>query len=360
MVLDLSNNPVAEKNDYKRNILHLIPSLEVLDDLKIGFEMFRKNNDYTTRYLNTKHFNESRDPNDFGFLWSGRPGRWDGVVFQAAHSGNALSELEVKALSDTCQGSLITNMYGAKGEGKNYPWRREPDIPPRPLQFSSAAEEGECRAKTPIKTFSPGRSQRSGGGAPKSPTSYLEMSQDESYMNTVLSQHMERPEWHKYYKPVLIGTESKVAKQRAEEEKKRSKKNSQQMLGRSEASATWGGDDGRAVYMGGPMSPRTASSLQNPHYPEYFDYSEVGDDYAEQNEREGPPDPYFRDGDRLDQHDNGEYPNEPESNLHNDRRSNTASVISPKDLEDTVLQLVEHKKAVVRRLQEARAARGNL
>jgi Leucine-rich repeat (LRR) protein len=373
LVLDLSSNPVAENSNYKRNMLHLIPSLEVLDDLKIGFEMFRKNNDYTTRYLNTKQFNESRDSNGFGFLWSGRPGRWDGVVFQAANS-TAMNAQELRALSDACAGSQVSELYGTKQDAKKYPWRQEPDIEPRPLQFYSAAEENVYRSKTPTKPkpFSPHShsSQRPGvDRAGRSPTSYMAMSQDESYLNTVLSQHMERPEWNKFYKPTKLGTESKVAKQRVEEERRQSKKNSQR-LDRSVggmSSSGWLDDGGaRGVYMGGPMSPATAASHRQPpshaqgqgqgqgHGQQYFEYNdEQGTGYDE-----GGGDPDYYEGN----HDSNEfYMDEPETGEYgeNDEAPAAEKDVFPKELEETLLELVEHKKALLRKLQENRAARNS-
>ena len=337
VVLDLSDNPVASFKNYKRNILHLIPSLEVLDDLKIGFETFRKKNDYTTRYLNAKKFNESRDPNGYGFLWSGRPGRWDGIVFQAANSIEMNGD-DIIALTEACAGSDMTDFYGIKNNAKKYPWRRDPDIEPRPLHFNSAAEENNYRAKTPTKPFSPMRSQRSVGQ--KSPGGYVEMSQDKNYLSTVLSQHMERPDWNKYFKPVPIGVV--VSKDTKDEDKGRTKKGTNYRS----SSGTWV-DDNRPVYMGGPMSPNTAAEYhgrpKDSLFIEDLNVDTIG-----------------RDGNNYDSPYRSEKERSDDGYLFSEAHEDTVDEklgISHKDLENTLLELVEHKKALLRKLQDARAAR---
>lgn len=325
LVLDLSCNPVAERSDYKRNILHLVPSLEVLDDLKVGFDMFRKSNDYMTRYLNMKQFNETHDRNGFGFLWSGRPGRWDGLVFQAANSAR-LTEPELRALSDACAGSDMSGLYGTKHDAKKYPWRREPDIAPRPLHFKSAAEENEYRVKTPTKPFSPASSQRRTSTA-KSPSSYIEMSQNENYLTAVLSQHLNRPEWNKYYRPTRIGAEGEIAKKNEVD----NNKNTSKLIGRraERASTAWVSENGdEAMSMGGTVS---LSAGYND-----FKRNEFEEYYGNENSRGSRDEiePIYSDGDEIGQRG-----------------------ISPEDLQSTLLELFEHKRAVLRRFQESRAAR---
>lgn len=204
-MLDVSENPVCGHKNYKRNILHLLPSLEVLDDIKIGFDTFRKGNDYSTRYLNSKQFQESRSESNHSFLWSGRPGRWDGVVFKPGYTADHTAG-DPKNFSEDCAGTDLSELYGTKQNAKKYPWRREPDIEPRPLHFLSAADEHDYK----MKSSQAGSPKSYGASKTRSPsTSYIEMSRDDSYLNIVLSQHMERPEWNKYYKTISIGEEIK-------------------------------------------------------------------------------------------------------------------------------------------------------
>lgn len=177
----------------------------------------------------------------------------------------------------------------------------------------------------------------------------MAMSHNECYLNTVLSQHMERPEWNKYYKPTHIGTEAKVAKAEAERAKKTSKVMNRRSESNLRASAEWM-DGSQAVYMGGPESPGSKGFRQPSYeYPDYEEYWEDGGtDQGSSQQRSVSERREF--GENFDACSDMES-NRPE---YEDR---SEIGVNPKELEATLLDLVEHKRALVKRLKEARAAR---
>ena len=130
--------------------------------------------------------------------------------------------------------------------------------------------------------------------------------------------------------------------------------------------------------MGGPMSPSTAASYSlrkgAPRSPDDNGYAQGQGqqyyDYNDQQEHGYPVEEYsLRDDDvgaRVEEGFNGYHCDEPETegyeqdvNMSGGEEPRSTDGISPKDLEATLLELVDHKKALLRRLQDARAARKN-
>ncbi len=330
----------------------------------MAFDRFKKHTDYSTRYLQSKLHNESR-VNEQEVLWSGRPGRWDGVVFNPARTPNSkveeteaekISEAQLRGLSDH---SLSD--YRCVSSQKS-PWRQPPDIAPRPAKFNSAAEEKAYLREREKQRFSPSPTKRRSSS--RSPTSYLELSRDDAYLSSVLSQRMGRPEWKKFYKPSDLSSKNifSTSKKDAIDVTKRNILAKRDIF--SVPQNSWMSDS-RPMYMGGSspppgngsFTPRGFMPAESFAGGEYYDNS--GYDLEEegfQGDR-GPMSP-DRDGSRGDESPSQSWPLVPpihETSPQHSRRG-TESVNS-NEIKSTLQQIMDHKREMLKKLRDARDLR---